>query len=54
MMKVQELKSTYSDPIDLCYVCLGIELTAMHCVLAVSELLTLQHIDIKLTSSHDA
>lgn len=54
MMKVHELKSTYSDPINSCYVCLGLELTAMHCVLIVSELLTLQHIDIRLTSSRDA
>ena len=54
MMKVRELKSPYSDPIDLCYIGLGIELTAMHCVLAVSELLTLQHIDTRLTSSRDA
>lgn len=31
MMKVQELKSTYSDPINLRYVCLGIELLLVPC-----------------------
>ena len=54
MMNVQELKSPYSDPFDPRYVCLGIESTTLHYFLAVSELLTLQHIDIRLTDSRDA
>lgn len=54
MMNVQELKSPYSDPFDPRYVCLGIESTTLHCFPAVSELLTLQHIDMRLTDVRHA